>query len=128
MPCPDWIKYDYKAFAIPEPEAKEPTPTVQILVEAKPFEQPEPVYYFSKPEQPKPEKWERDITELENYFAGIAIPTQPVKLNKCSTITNCSLFIESHLTTVKANKGKRTFIQYLNRLQELKQIFTTNLI
>lgn len=121
------IKYDYKAFALPEPEATEPTPAVQKLVEVKPFEQPEPVYYFSKLEQPKPENWEQDITELENYFAGMALPTQPVKLNQCSTITNCSLFIESHFATVKANNGKRTFLPYLNRLQELKQVLTTNL-
>ena len=121
------IKYDYKAFALPEPEATEPPPAVQPLVEVKPFEQPETVYYFSKPEQPKPESWEQDITELENYFAGITIPTQPVKLNHYSTITNCSLFIESHFATVKANNGKRTFLPYLNRLQELKQVLTTNL-
>lgn len=121
------IKYDYKAFALPEPEATEPPPAVQPLVEVKPFEQPEPVCYFSKPEQPKPESWEQDITELENYFAGIALPTQPVKLNKCSTIKDCSLFIESHFATVKANNGKRTFLPYLNRLQELKQVLTTNL-
>jgi hypothetical protein len=121
------IKYDYKAFALPEPEATEPPPAVQPLVEVKPFEQPEPVYYFSTPEQPKPESWEQDITELENYFAGIQLPTQPVKLNRCSTITDCSLFIESHFASVKANNGKRTFLPYLNRLQELKQVLTTNI-
>jgi hypothetical protein len=112
------IKYDYKAFALPEPEATETPPAVQPLVEVKPFEQPE---------QPKPESWEQDINELENYFAGIQLPTQPVKLNRCSTITDCSLFIESHFATVKANKGKRTFLPYLNRLQELKQVLTTNI-
>jgi hypothetical protein len=120
------IKYDYKAFAIPEPEATEPTPTVQPLVEVKSFEQPEPVYYFSKPEKPKPGSWEQDITELENYFTGITLPTQPIKLNRCSTITDCSLFIESHFAAVKANNGKRTFLPYLHRLQELKQLLTTN--
>ncbi len=120
------IRYDYKAFALPEPKAIEPPQTVQSLFEVKTFEQPEPVYYFSKPEQPKPESWEQDITELENYFASIEIPTQPVKLNKCSTITNCSRFIEAHLTTVKANIYNNTFLPYLNRLQELKQLLTLN--
>jgi hypothetical protein len=76
---------------------------------------------------PKPKSWDQDITELENYFTGITLPTQPVKLNQCSTITDCSLFIESHFATVKANNGKRTFLPYLNRLQELKQVLTTNL-
>jgi hypothetical protein len=117
------IKYDYKAFALSE--ATEPVPAVQPLVEVKPFEQTEPVYYFSKPEQPKPESWEQDITELENYFSGIALPHQSVKLNKCSTIKNCSLFIESHFATVKANNGKRTFLPYLNRLQAFKKVITT---
>ena len=112
------IKYDYKAFALPEPEATEPPPAVQPLVEVKPFEQPE---------QQKPESWEKDINELENYFASVELPTQPVKLNPYSTITNCSLFIESNFSTVKANNGKRTFLPYLNRLQELKQVLTTNL-
>ena len=120
------IKYDYKAFALPEPEATEPPPAVQPLVEVKAVEQTEPVYYLSKPEQPMPESWEQDITELEKYFAGITLPTQPVKLNGCSTIIKCSLFIESHFATVKANNGKRTFLPYLNRLQELKQVLTTN--
>lgn len=121
------IKFNYKDFALPEPEATEPPPAVQPLVEVKPFEQPEPVYYFSKPEQPKPESWEQDITELENYFTSIELPTQPVKLNRCSTITDCSLFIESHFATVKANNGKQIFLPYLHRLQELKQALTTNL-
>ncbi|MBS1760933.1 MAG: hypothetical protein JST23_12490 [Bacteroidetes bacterium] len=105
-----------------KPEAAEPPPAVQPLVEAKPFEQPEPVYYFSKPEQPKPESWEQDITELENYFAGIVIPTKPITLNQCGTITDCSLFVESHFATVKTNNGNRTFLPYLERLQDFRNI------
>ncbi|RWZ87867.1 MAG: hypothetical protein EO766_09315 [Hydrotalea sp. AMD] len=120
------IRFNYKAFALPESEATEPPPAVQTLVEVIPFEQPEPVYYFSKPEQPNTVSWEQDIIELENYFANIELPAHSVKLNGCSTITNCSSFIESHLATVKANKGKQTFLPYLNRLQELKQIISNN--
>lgn len=120
------IKFNYKAFTLPEPEATEPPSAVQTLVEVKPFEQPEPVYYFSEPEQPKPESWEQEITELENYFAGIALPTQPIKLNGCSIITDCSLFVKSHIATLKANNGKRIFLPYLNRLQELKNILKSN--
>ena len=83
--------------------------------------------YFASIELPtQPISWSNDIAELENYFASIELPTQPVKLNGCSTITDCSLFIESHLAIVKANNGKRTFLPYLNRLQELKQVLTIN--
>jgi hypothetical protein len=121
------IKYDYKAFALIEPQATEPPPAVQTLVYVTPFEQPDSDYYFSKPAEPKPESWEQDITELENYFTTITPPTQPVKLNKHSTITDCTLFIESHFATVKTNIGNRTFLPYLYRLQELKNVLTTNL-
>jgi hypothetical protein len=79
------------------------------------------------PQREQPHNWEQDITELENYFAGITLPTQPVKLNPYSTITNCSLFIESHFATVKRNNGNRTFLPYLNQLQEFRQVLTTNL-
>lgn len=74
----------------------------------------------------QPENWSNDIAELENYFAKIELPTQPVKLNKCSTITDCSLFIKSHFATVKGNNGNKIFLLYLNRLQELKQVFISN--
>jgi len=108
------IQFDYKAFAVPEPEP--PQPAVQPLAKVEVFEQPEPVYYLSKPQS-----WEQDITELENYFTGITLPTQPIRLNQCSTVTNVQLFIDSHFATAKAHTGKETFLPYLNRLQELKQ-------
>ena len=82
---------------------------------------------IERPKKEQPQNWGNDITELENYFTSIELPTHPVKLNRCSTITDCSLFIESHFATVKGNNGKRTFLPYLNRLQELKQVLTTNL-
>jgi len=40
---------------------------------------------------------------------------------------DCPLFIDTHLATVKANNGNETFLPYLNRLQELKQVLTINL-
>jgi Domain of unknown function (DUF6371) len=67
--------------------------------------------------------WSNDISDLEAYFASIEIPTQTVKLNS-STINNCSPFIESHITTVKANNGKLYFLPYLNRLKELKELLS----
>jgi hypothetical protein len=118
------IKFDLKAFALPNPEATETPPAVQILTKVTPIEQ---TYYFSKPEQEKHENWEKDISELNSYFTKAKLPTQPVKLNQCSTILNVPLFIQRHFEAVNNNKGKRVFIPYLHRLQELKQILTTNL-
>ena len=71
-----------------------------------------------------PKNRDKDITELENYFTGIELPTQPVNLKPGNTIINVSLFIESHFATVKANNGKRTFLPYIARLLELKEMLT----
>jgi hypothetical protein len=75
----------------------------------------------TEPKKEKPENWNNDIAELENYFANIDLPTQPLQLNMCSTIKDCSIFIESHFATVRANNGKQTVLPYLERLQKLKQ-------
>jgi hypothetical protein len=84
--------------------------------------------------KPETESWEPEITELENYFASLTsgifwrkLATQSIKLNAYSTITNVSLFLQSHFATVKANNGKRTFLPFLNRLQGLKQYLSLNI-
>jgi hypothetical protein len=128
------IKQDWRLFRKrniqeqpPQPEPEKVTKVTHqqniIFSHVEPLPKVE-VFKTERIEQP--ENWSNDIAELENYFASIELPTQPVKLNGCSTITDCSLFIESHFATVKANNGKRTFLPYLNRLQELKQVLTIN--
>jgi len=82
----------------------------------KEFDEPENIPFQDMPNT----DW--DLKELENYFLKIQIPAQPVKLNQYSEIQNVALFIENHFATVKANNGKQTFLPYLNRLQELKDL------
>jgi hypothetical protein len=94
----------------------EPLPKVEVFKTER----------IEQPFKEKPQNWNNDIAELENYFTSIELPTQPFNLNKCSTITDCSLFFKSHFAAVTGNKGNRTFLPYLNRLQELKQILTIN--
>ena len=72
----------------------------------------------------KNERWDQDIMELEHYFETAILPAVPVQLNQCSTITDVYLFVRSHLATVKANNSNRTFLPYVNRLQELKEIIS----
>lgn len=81
---------------------------------------------IERPKREQPQDWINTISELETYFASIELPTQPIRLNQCSVITDCSQFIKSHIATVKANNGKRTFLPYLKRLQELKEVLTKN--
>lgn len=128
----DWRLFRKKNIQVqpPQPEPEKVTKVTKVTHQQNIiFSHVEPlpkieVFKTERIEQPK--SWSNDVTELENFFSRIELPTQPVKLNRCSTITDCSLFIESHFATVKANNGKRTFLPYLNRLQELKQVLTTN--
>lgn len=131
------IKQDWRLFKKrniqeqpPQPEPEKVTKVTKVTPQQNIiFSHVEPlpkVEVFKTERIKQPQNWNNDIAELENYFASIELPTQPVKLNRCSTITDCSLFIESHFATVKANNGNRTFLPYLNRLQELKQVLTIN--
>jgi hypothetical protein len=107
--------------------ATEPTPaTNQPVIEQKQIELNLLKCSLIRSEQSKPESWESEITELETYFAGIPLPSEPVKPNGYSTITNVSVFLQSHFATIKANNGRRTFLPFLNRLQELKHHLISN--
>ena len=81
--------------------------------------------FEEKNEQTK--NWNEEIRELESYFNNTFIPDKPVKLNQWSTIKNCKRFINSNLKTVRSNNGNKTFIPYLNQLQQLKQILKENI-
>jgi hypothetical protein len=66
--------------------------------------------------------WSEEISELETYFESITLPTQPTKLDACSTIVDCSLFVESHLAMVKSKNGNPIFSPYLDRLKSLRKV------
>jgi hypothetical protein len=94
----------------------EPLPKVEVIKEIELFS------YTIKKEQP--ENWNNDISELETFFNTMATIKQPIQLNNWTLINNVPQFVNNHLATIKANDGKRTFLPYFNRLQELKQILT----
>lgn len=71
----------------------------------------------------QPENWDTEIENLFQYFKSSILPTKPITLNKWSTITNACNFINSHLPVIEANNGNRTFLPYLERLQELRRYF-----
>jgi rubredoxin len=81
-----------------------------------------------EPNHQKSKSWDKDIEELEAYFKGATLPNRPIKLNSFTTLIDVRIFIDSHMCIVKYNNGKSTYLQYLKRLQQLKQLFTLNLI
>lgn len=121
------LRFDYREFATAEPKRDlSKNDKSDIEQPEKPIVNPEPVYHFVKAVEPI--SWANDIEQLETYFAAVEKPAGHFKLNQYSTITNISHFIESHLSTVKANDGNKTFLPYLNRLQELKKELTQKCI
>ena len=71
--------------------------------------------------------WQRDIDELSVYFSGISLPSHPVKLYPHQTILNVPAFIDSHMATVKANRGNVTFLPHLTRLQTLRNLLINSI-
>lgn len=111
------LKLDLKQHTPAEPiQAPPPTPS-------RPPEPPKastPPKTFIKPQPAIQPHWEKDIAELETFFAGITLPTEPIRLTAGETITNLPQFIDSHLNTIRANNGNPTFIATLKRLQAVK--------
>jgi hypothetical protein len=124
------VKFNYKDFIF---NSGEPLPKQvekkQKLVPVLELHQPKSLLtqnYLKVPERLRIENWEQEITELEGFFNSIILPTEPIKINKWSTITNVTRNLESEFATVKANNGNRTFLPALNRLKELKEYLTAN--
>jgi len=128
----DWRKFRNEAAPLPPPEPK-PAQIANKRTFREKCEGSKETFFSpaltsakrlkptAPPEQPPVETWDKEISALEKYFAGITLPTQPVKLDQCSTITNVSRFIESHLATAKEYNGIQSFEPCLNRLQTLKE-------
>jgi len=130
------IKQDWKQYREQETESQPKPKPVEISKSARSekSEASNKPFFYENEIQPKSEvikkeqikEWSNDIAELKTYFENTTIINKPVQLNQCAIITDCQSFINSHLAIVKANNGNKTFIPYLNRLQELKQILNIN--
>lgn len=89
-------------------------------------ESEKPIQTIIKPGLPKHGTWSDDIVELQRFFQIVKLPTEPVKLNECSMITDVSLFVESHLSFLKGQNGNVRYEPYLDRLNELKILLSRN--
>lgn len=61
----------------------------------------------------------KNVESLENFFKKAKLPDQ-VQLNVCEKITDIPKFIETHLTIIKKQSGKRAYLPYYERLVRLK--------
>ena len=71
--------------------------------------------------------WSDDIAELERFFKAVKLPSETIRLDKCSQIIDIKLFIKSHMDIVQAQNGNLRYQPYLDRLNELKAILKSKL-
>lgn len=62
------------------------------------------------------------LNELETFFNSVDLPTEPIKLNQCTTIIDVQKFVRINLMTLKAQKGNKAFMPYYHSLVELYKI------
>jgi len=117
------LRLNYEDFVKPEVVVTEILSSIVSLPsENSIMPPPETVNYHLHTEKVRSESWSEEIFELENYFSSAVLPSNSLRLNSFSTITDCSLFVESHLSTLHQNNGKRSFMPYLGRLNNLRSI------
>lgn len=73
-----------------------------------------------------PEDWMQEITEIENYFNNIELPTHPIKLNDWSTVSDHRKFIDSHIARLKTYNGNQRFLPFLQQLRAFKSKIELN--
>ena len=60
------------------------------------------------------------IKEWECFFETASYPSEPIRLNHCSTIADTKQFVRAHLAIINSNLDKRVILPYLERLGQLK--------
>lgn len=127
------IKQDWRLFRKveetsepqPEPKKLETVTTVEkIEIKENTIQRPSTIRTKKIELKKYSEIWSKEIEELERFYSDFPLPTESIRLNQCSNILDVSKFIQTNLQTIKANNGNSTFLPYLNRLQQLKQILT----
>lgn len=127
----DWQQFRERNISIQQPQNEpEKVDALTVPVIKQPDVLPLEVSGYKSCKQlqkkPKrlPQEWSSEIEELEAFFSMIDLPTTPFKLNNYTIVNNCMLFIDSHLNTIKAHNGNKTFLPYLERLQEFRRLLS----
>ena len=65
------------------------------------------------------EDWTKEISQLDEFYSRIALPSHPIQLNSYTRITIIKGFITANLEVARAQNGNPTYRPYLNRVIEL---------
>jgi hypothetical protein len=61
------------------------------------------------------------LDEIEAYLKDAELP-EYIQLSNAERITDVRKFVNSHISTLRANSGNRTFLPHYNRLLALVKI------
>lgn len=122
------IASDYGIKLKPDQSSNHFTPTISINtgkeISEKPL--PSPVTTMQKVEKViTPGIWSNEIEELQQFFKSIKLPER-IKLDQCSTITDVPLFVETHLSILRAQNGHQRYLPYKERLVLLRSLLNKN--
>lgn len=67
------------------------------------------------------DEWTK-LDELEEYFHSHALPEEPMMLNGWTKILNPMGFVNAHISICRGNFGKDTYLPYMKRLIEFKDL------
>lgn len=70
------------------------------------------------------DKWK--VESLERFFAKTMLPTEPIQLEPATVIVDVTHMVESHLTTIKAQRDNPRFKPYYDRLMDLMALLQQN--
>jgi len=56
------------------------------------------------------------LQNLKKFFETHEFSDEPIRLDKCSVITNQKEFVKSHIEVLEANSGKKLYRPYFDRL------------
>jgi len=136
------ITFDYKDFTgespvqyptiVEEPEAEayakalayDFDETTQVIeppvIKSKPAQQPVRIVRDFKI------SWNNEIAELQAFFDKAILPPVPYRLNSYSVCHDLKKYIDTNLSSAKANNGNKTFLPHLERLHELRLLISNN--
>lgn len=103
------------------PKKKEPLNVVEIDYSDLPFfdDAPTPIVKNEF-------DYTKEIDEVKQFFENTELPKEPIKLDVCTTVTDCKKVYSSHIPIIENYNGKRIAKPYLDRLLNLKKWIESN--
>lgn len=65
--------------------------------------------------------WTSRLQALETFFQSFTLPTEPIRINKGVTVIDVAKYLDTNLSTARANNGNPYFLPYLERVEALRE-------